>query len=87
MVNWGIIFVPMEEPSKIRATRNSGYFRFFSISHSGEVLELLFSADLFVLELVHKMYRSCNFEYHQKHFYQHISFFKILIWKAQGVSQ
>ena len=36
----------MAEPSKFGATLNSGYFRFLSISHSGEVLELLFSAEL-----------------------------------------
>ena len=29
----------MAEPSKFGATLNSGYFRFLSISHSGEALE------------------------------------------------
>ena len=52
----------MGEPSKFGATVNSGYFRFLSISHSGEVLELLFSAELKTtclhLNVVYKMYRA-----------------------------
>ena len=56
----------MAEPSKFGATRNSGYFSFLSISHSGEVRELLFSAELKTtclhLNTVYKMYLSCNFE-------------------------
>ena len=36
----------MAEPSKFGATLNSGYFRFLSISHLGEVLEYLFLAEL-----------------------------------------
>ena len=39
-------FYGMAEPSKFGATRNSGYFSFLSISHSGEVRELLFLAEL-----------------------------------------
>ena len=74
------MFHCMAEPSKFGATLNSGYFRFLSISHSGEVLELLFSAELKTtclhLNLVYIMYLSCNFELHQEHFNQHISFFK-----------
>ena len=70
----------MAEPSKFGATRNSGYFSFLSISHSGEVCGLLFSAELKTnclhLNMVYKMYLSCNFEKRQEHFYQHISFFK-----------
>ena len=73
----------MAEPSKFGATLNSGYFRFLSISHSGEVLDLLFSAVLKTtylhLKMVYKMYLSYNFERHQEHFYQHISFFKAKI--------
>ena len=56
----------MAEPSKFGATLNSGYFRFLSISHSGEALELLFLAELktnyLSLNMVYKMYLSCNFE-------------------------
>ena len=56
----------MAEPSKYGATLNSGYLRFLSISHSGEVLEKLFLAELktnyLSLNMVYKMYLSCNFE-------------------------
>ena len=56
----------MAELSKFGATRNSGYFRFISISHSGEVLELPFSTELKTiclhLNIVYKMYLSCNYE-------------------------
>ena len=56
----------MAEPSKFGATLNSGYFGFPSISHPGEVLKLLFSAELKTtclhLNMVYKMYLSCNFE-------------------------
>ena len=56
----------MAEPSKFLAILNSGYFRFLSISDSGEELELLFSAELktncFSLNMVYKMYLSYNFE-------------------------
>ena len=56
----------MEEPSKFGATLNSGYFKFLSISHSGEVLELLFSAVLkstcLHLDMVYKIYLGFNFE-------------------------
>ena len=56
----------LAEPSKFGAIRNSGYFIFVSISHFGEVLELPFSAELKTtclhLNMVYKMYLSCNFE-------------------------
>ena len=56
----------MAEPSKFGASLNSGYFRFLSISHSGEALELLFLAELktncLSLNMVYKMYLSCSFE-------------------------
>ena len=56
----------MAEPTKFVAILNSGYFRFLSISDSGEELELLFSAELktncFSLNMVYKMYLSYNFE-------------------------
>ena len=56
----------MAEPSKFGAILNSGYFRFLSISHSGEELELSFSAELktncFSLNMVYKMYLGYNFE-------------------------
>ena len=49
-----------------RNLRNSGYFRFLSISDCGEALELLFSAELktnyFSLNMVYKMYLTYNFE-------------------------
>ena len=70
----------MAGPSKFEAIRNSGYFSFLSISHFGEVLELPFSAELKTtclhLNMVYKMYLSCNFEKHQEHFYHNMSFFK-----------
>ena len=54
----------MAEPSKFGATLNWGYFRFLSISHYGEVLELLFSAELKTnclhLNMVYNMYLSYN---------------------------
>ena len=60
------IITYMAEPSKFGVTRNSGYFSFLSISHSGEVRGLLFSAELKTtclhLNMVYKMYLSCNFE-------------------------
>ena len=60
------MLVVIVEPSKFRAIRNSGYFSFLSISHFGEVLELPFSAELKTtclhLNMVYKMYLSCNFE-------------------------
>ena len=61
-----ILIVSMGEPSKFGATLNSGYFGFLSISHSGEELELLFSAELKTnclhLNMVYKLYLSYNFE-------------------------
>ena len=39
-------FQVIADSSKIGATRKSGYFSFLSISHSGEVLQLQFSAEL-----------------------------------------
>ena len=65
-VNTTVIFLCIAEPSKFVAILNSGYFRFLSISDSGEELELLFSAELktncFSLNMVYKMYLSYNFE-------------------------
>ena len=56
----------MAKPLKFVAILNSGYFRFLSISDSGEELELLFSAELktncFSLNMVYKMYLSYNVE-------------------------
>ena len=56
----------MAVPSKFGAIRNSGYFSFFSVSLFGEMLELPFSAELKTtclhLNMVYKMYLSCNFE-------------------------
>ena len=36
---WTLANISLAEPSKFGATLNSGYFRFLSISHSGEALE------------------------------------------------
>ena len=59
-------FQYMAGPSKFGAIRNLGYFSFLSISHFGEVLEQPFSAVLKTtclhLNMVYKMYLSCNFE-------------------------
>ena len=56
----------MAGPSKFGAIRNSGYFSCLSISHFGEVLELPFLAEMKTtclhLNMVYKMYMSCNFE-------------------------
>ena len=60
------MYIYMAEPSKFRAILNLGYFSFLSISHSRDVLELLFSAELKTtclhLNMVYKMYLSCSFE-------------------------
>ena len=62
----GHTLIIMAEPLKFGATLNSGYFRFLSIFHSGEALELLFLAELktncLSLNMVYEMYLSCNFE-------------------------
>ena len=55
----------MAESSKFRATLNLGYFfLFLSMSHSWEVLELLFSAELKTtylhFNMVYKMYLNYN---------------------------
>ena len=67
----------MAEPSTFGATLNLGHFRFLSISHSREMLELLFSTELKTtclhLNIVYKMFLIYNLEKHLKHFYQHIS--------------